>query len=46
MLIDYLEQSTLPDDEVMAKRIVSQAQKGYYVIDGILYHEDSVVPNR
>ena len=27
-LIDYLEHNTLPDDEVMAKQIVSQAQKG------------------
>jgi len=42
----YLESNILPDDGVLAKRIVSQAAKGYCVIDGILYYEDVMVPNR
>jgi len=45
-LIAYLESNRLPEDGVLAKHIVSQAVKGYCVIDGILYYEDGMVPNR
>jgi len=36
----------LPDDPVIAKKIVSQAHKGYYAVDGVLYHEDASMPFR
>ena len=29
-----------------AKRVVSQGHRGYYVVDGILYHEDATMPSR
>ena len=45
-LIEYMEHRSLPEDPVMAKKIATQALKGYYLIDGILYFEDSVVPGR
>jgi len=45
-LIEYLENNVLPDDRVMSKRIVSQSVKGYFVLDGILYYEDGLVPGR
>ena len=46
MLIEYLERQVLPEDQVAAKKVVAQAVKGFYLLDGILYFEDSVVPGR
>jgi len=37
LLIKYLEEKSLPEDPVQARRIVTQAQKGYFVMDGVLY---------
>ena len=45
-LIAYLDHQALPQDPIMAKKIVTQALKGYYLVDKILYFEDSVVPSR
>ena len=45
-LIEYMEHRSLPEDPVTAKMIVTQALKGYYLVDGVLYFEDSVVPGR
>ena len=45
-LMDYLEHQTLPEDSAVAKQVLGQAQKGYYILDGVLYFEDSVVPGR
>ena len=36
----------MPEDPVAAKKVVTQALKGYYLVDGILYFEDSTVPGR
>ena len=38
-LLDYV-------DKTAAKRVVSQGHRGYYVIDGVLYHEDVMMPSR
>jgi len=46
ILIDYLERQVSLEDPVAARRVAAQAVKRYYVIDGILYFEDSVVPGR
>ena len=45
-LMDYLEQNILPDETVLAKRVATQAQKGYYIVDSVLYYEDSSVSGR
>ena len=45
-LIAYLDHQALPQDPIMAKKIVTQALKGYYLVDNILYFKDSVVPGR
>ena len=45
-LTAYLDHQALPQDPIMAKKIVTQALKGYYLVDKILYFEDSVVPGR
>ena len=45
-LIEYLDHQALPQDPITAKKIVTQALKGYYLVDGILYFEDLVVPDR
>ena len=36
----------LRKDQVAAKKVVAQAVKVFYLLDGILYFEDSVVPGR
>ena len=38
-LIVYLESKTLPTDFSQAKKVLSQASKGYYATDGVLYYE-------
>ena len=45
-LIAYLDHQALPQDPIMVKKIVTQALKGYYLVDNILHFEDSVVPGR
>ena len=45
-LIQFLEEKNLPEDLVQARKIVTQAQKGYYVLDGVLYFENSDVAGR
>ena len=45
-LIEYLENNVLSDDRVTSRHIVSQSVKGYFVLDGILYYEDGLVPGR
>ena len=45
-LMEYLEHKSLPENSALAKQIIIQVQKGYYIVDGILYFEDSVVPGR
>lgn len=42
----YLESKTLPTDSSRAKRVLSQASKGYYVMDGVLYYEGSDRPDQ
>ena len=37
-LLNYVEKKILPDDDKAAKRVLNQGQRGYYVVDGILYH--------
>ena len=34
-LIDYMEHQALLEDPVAAKKVVTQALKGYYLVDGI-----------
>lgn len=46
LLIEYMAHQTLPEDPVTAKKIVTQALKGYYLVDDILYFEDALVPER
>jgi len=46
LLIKYLEEKSLPEDPVQASRIVTQAQKGYFVVDGVLYCENSDMAGR
>ena len=45
-LIEYMENGSLPEDPVAAKKIATQALKGYYFVDGILFFEDSAVSGR
>ena len=45
-LIEYLENGSLPEDPVAAKKIATQALKGYYLVDGILFFEDSTISER
>ena len=45
-LIDNLENRILPKDPQKIKKVVTWASKGYFLIDGVLYHESSDVPGR
>ncbi|XP_065892078.1 uncharacterized protein [Dysidea avara] len=36
----------LPDDDIAAKKVMGQSNRGYYVVDGILYHGDAMMPSR
>ena len=38
-LMDCLNDSSLPSDPSETRQIVNQAQKGYYLINGVLYYE-------
>ena len=41
LLMDYLVSKSLPDDQEKAHRVFDRAHRGYFLVDGILYHEDS-----
>ena len=45
-LIEFLGTKKLPEDPTEAKWIVTQAKKGYYLTDGILYYEGSDMSDR
>ena len=45
-LIVYLESKTLPTDSSQAKKVLRQASKGYYAMDGVLYYEGADAPDR
>ena len=45
-LILYLEKKTLPEDPGEVKKVVTQCQKGFYLLDGVLYYEDSAASGR
>ena len=34
---------TLPEDPAIARQVTSQAQLGYYILDGVLYFEDAIM---
>ena len=40
-LTDYLEDESLPVEPSDVKRIVIQAQKNFYIADGVLYYENA-----
>ena len=41
-----MENGSSSKDPVAARKIANQALKGYYLVDGILFFEDSAVPGR
>ena len=43
-LMEYFECQTLPEDPVVTRQVTSQAQCDYYILDGVLYFEDSIMP--
>ena len=45
-LMDYLEKKSLPVEQSDAKRVLVQAQKNFYVTDGVLYYENADVSGR
>ena len=45
VMLHYLQDGTLPEDEKLAKRIVAES-KQYDIIDDILHFENSAFPNR
>ena len=45
-LIEYLENQTLPVDPKVALEVTSLARKGYYLVDGVLYHEGADMPGK
>ena len=45
-LIKYLEGKVLPDCPMRRQKVLTTAQQGYYVIDGMLYFESAEVPDR
>ena len=46
LLIEYLEAKALPEDPQEACRVREQSKKGYFIVDGVLYHEDSSISPR
>ena len=40
-----MDKRILPKDNIAAKRVVSKGHRGYFVVDGILYHEDAAMPS-
>ena len=45
-LILYLEKKQLPDEPGEVKKVVTQSQKGFYLLDGVLYYENSDTSGR
>ena len=45
-LINYLEGKGLPEDMTEAKKVVSAANRGYFLVDGVLYYESTDTPGR
>ena len=45
-LIEYLENQTIPVDPKVAVEVTSLARKGYYLVDGVLYHEGADMPGK
>lgn len=45
-LIEYLENQTLPAGQKEAFEVTSLAQKGYYLVSGVLYYEGADMPGR
>ena len=45
-LVKYLECKSLPECAVRREKVLAAAQRGYYVVEGILYYESAEVPNR
>jgi len=45
-LMKFLETKKLPSDPSEAKVVLSQAKKGYYVIEGVLYFDGAGMPDR
>ena len=45
-LIQYLEEKSLPEDPVRARKLMTQAQKGYFLVDGVLYFENGDAAGR
>ena len=45
-LIQYLEEKSLPGDSVRARKLLTQAQKGYFLVDGVLYFENGDAAGR
>jgi len=43
-VIEYMRSNKLPDDAMLAKKIVEQTKKGYVVVDNVLYNEGTDVP--
>ena len=46
VLIEYLENQTLPVDPKEALEVTSLARKGYYLVNGVLYYEGADMPGR
>ena len=45
-LIMYLQDKTLPKDTAVARQVVEQAAKGFYLVDGMLYYQGQDMPDR
>jgi len=45
-LIEFLEAKTLPTDPTEAKIVLSNAKKGYYLVNGVLYFDGGDRPDR
>ena len=45
-MIQFLETKELPSDATEAKIMLSQAKKGYYMVEGVLYVDGADMPDR
>ena len=45
-IINYLEKKGIPTDVKEAQYTAAVAKKGYFVLNGVLYHESNDVPGR
>ena len=44
-LVRFLETKELPSDPIEAKVVLSQAKKGYYMVEGVLYFDGADMPD-